>query len=128
MVRVELQIEKGTLSAEISVTYPYMLFEPIVKLSRQKEDGSKKLGPNAETAEHIRRIVPLDLKALLPVSMIPFGELMNLDKGDVLVLDNRVSDEVYVNIGKRKLLRGRPGRSRGNLAVKVTSVLTKGGS
>jgi flagellar motor switch protein FliM len=128
MVRVRLEIRKGTLTAAVSLTYPYMLFEPIVKLSKQKESAPRKGAPDAETVDRIRRIVPLTLKASLPVSMVRFGELMNLDKGDVLVLDNRVSDEVYVNVGKRRLLAGRPGKSRGNLAVKVTSVFSKGGS
>ena len=128
MVCVRFEIEKGTLAAGVTVTYPYMLFEPIIKMSRQREDTHKKSGPNARTAERIKRIVPLNLTASLPVSMIRFGELMNLDKGDVLVLDNRVSDEVYMSIGRRRLLAGRPGKSRGNLAVKVTSVFTKGGS
>jgi len=128
MVNVRFEIEKGTLTAGISITYPYMIFEPIIKMSRQTEDTSKKGGPNARTNERIRRVVPLELTATLPVSMIRFGELMNLDKGDVLVLDTRVSDDIYMNVGKRRLLAGRPGKSRGNLAVKVTSVFKKGGS
>jgi flagellar motor switch protein FliM len=128
MVCVRLEIRKGTLTAGISVTYPYMLFEPIIKLSRRKESAPKKGAPDAQTAERVRRVVPLELTASLPVSMIRFGELMNLDKGDVLVLDTRVTDEVHISVGKRKLLAGRPGKSRGNLAVKVTSVFTKGGS
>jgi flagellar motor switch protein FliM len=128
MVKVKMEITKGSLTAGISVTYPYVVFEPIVKMSRQKEDAAKKGGPNAETVDHVKHIVPLHLTATLPVSMIRFGELMNLDKGDVLILDTRVSDEVDVSVGKRRLLAGRPGKSRGNLAIKVTSVFTKGGS
>jgi flagellar motor switch protein FliM len=128
MVCVRFQIEKGTLTTGITVTYPYMMFEPIIKMSRQTEDTSRKEGPNAQTTDHIKRIVPLELTASLPVSMIRFGELMNLHEGDVLILDARVSDEVYVNVGRRRLLAGRPGKSRGNLAVKVTSVFKKGGS
>jgi flagellar motor switch protein FliM len=128
MVLVRLEIEKGTLAAAISVTYPHMMLEPIIKMSRRTEDKSKRPAPNEQSAERIKRMVPLDLTAVLPVSMIRFGELMNLDKGDVLILDSRVSDEVYVNVGRRRLLTGRPGKSRGNLAVKVTSVCKKGGS
>ena len=128
MVCVRFEIEKGTLTANVSVTYPYMMFEPIIRMSRQTEDKSQKGGPNAETVERVRRVVPLELTAMLPVSMIPFGELMNLDEGDVLILDTRVTDEVYMNVGNRRLLAGRPGKSRGNLAVKVTSVCEKGGS
>jgi flagellar motor switch protein FliM len=128
MVCVRFEVKKGTLTAAISLTYPYMLFEPIVKPSRQKESTPKRGTPDAQTVERVRCIVPLELRASLPVSMIRFGELMNLDKGDVLVLDNRVSDEVYVSVGKRRLLAGRPGKSRGNLAVKITSVFSKGGS
>ena len=128
MVSVRFEIEKGALTTGISVAYPYMMFEPIIKMSGQTEDTSKKGGPNAQTTERIRRVLPLELTAMLPVSMIRFGELMNLDRGDVLILDTRVSDDIYMNVGKRRLLAGRPGKSRGNLAVKVTSVCKKGGS
>jgi flagellar motor switch protein FliM len=128
MVCARFDIEKGELTASVSVTYPYMMFEPIIRMSGRTEDRSQAAGPNAATSERVRRVVPLELTATLPVSMIPFGELVNLDEGDVLVLDTRVSDEVYMSVGKRRLLTGRPGKSRGNLAVKVTSVLEKGGS
>jgi len=128
MVRVDLEIEKGTLTAGISIAYPYMVFEPIIKRGGQKEDDSGKGEGNAQTRELIKRIVPLELTAFLPLSMVRFGELMSLDKGDVLVLDAHVSDEVFMRVGKTPLLAGRPGKSRGNLAVKVTRVFKKGGS
>jgi flagellar motor switch protein FliM len=128
MVCVQFEIEKGELTMSISVTYPYMMLEPIIKMSRHTEEKSARGAPNAQSEERIRRVVPLELTATLPVSMIRFGELMNLDKGDVLILDTRVSDEIYMKVGDRRLLAGRPGKSRGNLAVKVTSVFNKGGS
>jgi len=105
-----------------------MVFEPIIKRGGQKEDDSGKGEGNAQTRELIKRIVPLELTAFLPLSMVRFGELMSLDKGDVLVLDAHVSDEVFMRVGKTPLLAGRPGKSRGNLAVKVTRVFKKGGS
>ncbi|MGD9141177.1 MAG: FliM/FliN family flagellar motor switch protein [bacterium] len=128
MVCVRLEIEKGELNASISVIYPYMMLEPIIKMSRRSENKADRGAPNAESEERIKRVVPLELTATLPVSMIRFGELMNLDRGDVLILDTRVSDEIYMRVGDRRLLAGRPGKSRGNLAVKVTSVIDKGGS
>jgi flagellar motor switch protein FliM len=127
MVRVRLEIQKGSLDTGVSIVYPYVMLEPLIKAGSEKDGETSQGGPNAQTVSRVRKIVPLELTVSMPVSMIRFGELMNLDKGDVLVLDNRVSDEVYVSVGKRMLLAGRPGKHRGSLAVKVTTVFRKGG-
>jgi len=127
VVWVRLAIQTAKVNAHISLGYHYLTCESVFKLAAKAPEaaGGK---PDKGNAERVMAVVPLEVSARLPVSNIRFEELMNLDAGDVLVLDSRVSDEVVVSVGQKRIFAGRPGRSRGNLAVKVTRVFREGGA
>ena len=128
VVWVQLSVDTGKVSSHVAISYPYLMFESVFKLTTKTPETSKKNKPSKRNAERMMKIVPLDVCARLPVSNVQFEELLNLEVGDVLVLDSRVSEEVIMNVGPRKVFAGRPGMSRGNLAVKVTRIFQGGGT
>ena len=125
-VVVKLQIKTSATDGTIRIAYPYTMLAPMVRVqspaappvakTRNREQIARQLGP-----------VLIPVSAALGVSMIGMRNILDIEKGDVLLLDNQVTDEVIVNIGGRKAFWGRPGSHRGNLAVKITRTIKEGG-
>lgn len=76
------------------------------------------------TAKHI--IADHLKKTELPIAVefgkanISFNDLLKLQKGDVVMMDKRVGEELRVNISNKNLFYGLPGAVNGHKAVKIT--------
>ncbi len=122
--RLKVSTEKA--SGDFVIGYPYLMFEPLIKkVVKGAEPLSKR--PDKRSLEAVMAVVSIPISARIPESRIRIAHLARIDVGDVLLLDRRVGDEVVVLAGDKEILMGRPGRSHGNMAVKVTRVLKEGG-
>jgi len=66
--------------------------------------------------------VPVDVTAKLASAALTFEELMNLQPGDVVLLDRKVDEPIEVLAGDKLALYGRPAKSGGKYAVVITEV------
>ncbi|MDI3472629.1 MAG: flagellar motor switch protein FliM [Thermotogaceae bacterium] len=64
----------------------------------------------------------IDVSAVLGRSTLTLGELLNLEVGDVIVLNKRVGEEIDVLVQNVEKFRGIPGKRRNRVAVKITKV------
>ncbi len=64
---------------------------------------------------------PMEVRAQLGKTEISIKELMELEEGDILYLDNRVDAEIPIFIQDRLKYFGRPGTVEGRLAVRITN-------
>jgi flagellar motor switch protein FliM len=125
-VVVKLHVKTSAAEGTIRIAYPYTMLVPLLRSQApatptvakayNREQVARQLGP-----------VHIPISAALGVSMIGMRNVLDIEKGDVLVLDNQVTDEVIVSIGGRKAFWGRPGSHRGKLAVKITRTIKEGG-
>ncbi len=53
-------------------------------------------------------------------SQITFNELMNLNRGDIIILSKKITDEHEIKVDNKVLFYGRPGIANNNKAIKIT--------
>ncbi|HEW91491.1 MAG TPA: flagellar motor switch protein FliM [Thermotogaceae bacterium] len=64
----------------------------------------------------------VELSAVLGKSTLKLKELLNLEIGDVIILDKRVDEEIDMLVQGMPKFQGIPGKHRGKVAVKITKV------
>ena len=66
------------------------------------------------------------MKVELGNSIITVGEMLALSRGDVIVLDKKVSQNLTVKVDDYVKFLGLPGKKNNNLAVRITDVIEEG--
>ncbi len=113
-----------------NICIPYITVEPIIlKLSSKYWFSSFE----KQTDEKLKEIVASEIeKTNVPVSVIlgktniTVKDLIDLQTGDVLLLDNNVNSELNILVGNLIKFRGKPGIKKNKIGVKITSVIKKG--
>ena len=103
------------------------MFEPAM---RKLVSGGQAVGGRQTDQERITRLIQsvrMPVVARLRPSMISVNDLSRLQVGDVLMLDNHVSEDVAVFVGDKRVFKGRPGELSGRLAIKVMKPISGGG-
>jgi len=52
--------------------------------------------------------------------------MLQLSRGDVIVLDKKVSDSLTVKVGNKTKFAGVPGKKNNSIAVRITEVVEEG--
>ena len=106
--------------------YPHHMFEQAIRaLAPVAEENSPQ--PSAVGSAGMVNNLSLPVTARLSPTLVGMKHLVDLGVGDVLLLDNRVTEDVEVLIGHKPVMHGRPGSSSGRLAVKITRFIEQGG-
>ncbi|WP_117169701.1 flagellar motor switch protein FliM [Paraliobacillus sediminis] len=133
VVVVSLNTTIGESSGMINICIPHVVLEPIIpKLSvhywmqtekpkERKPEEYENLTKNLETAE-------LDMRVLLGETSITIEELLDLQMGDVLHLDQSIDDELVMQIDQEDLYYVQPGRKKNKLAVQIMKEIKGGDS
>jgi flagellar motor switch protein FliM len=127
VVTVGLGIKTDSLEGQITLAYPYLMFEPVFRRLVKPAHIQPRHEPATDRAEAVLKQVRMPVVARLAPTRVSIRHLVRLQEGDVLMLDNHVSDDVAVMVGERNAFIGRPGELHGRLAVKVKSVVKAGG-
>jgi flagellar motor switch protein FliM len=124
---VGFRAKTSAAEGALRVAYPYTMLAPLVRTVAPVVKPAVNTREKGEVARQVGAF-PIQVSAALGASMIAIKDLLNLQKGDVLVLDNNVTDEVIVNVGARRAFLGRPGSHSGKLAVRITRAIEEGGN
>lgn len=71
--------------------------------------------------EHLHQM-PLSVTAQLASTSFIFEQVMNLQPGDILLLDKKIDESIELIIQGQTVFRGRPAKSTGNYAVVITEI------
>lgn len=128
---ITLRVKIGETEGMINLCYPHYVLEPILPNLSSKlwftSTGKKKLSETERSAlEHQVQKTRVDVKAELGNSVITVGELIALSRGDVIVLNKKVSDPLVIRVDSEIKFLGRPGKKNKNLAVRVTHAYEEG--
>lgn len=127
VIIISFQIKIGEDSYLMNLCYPsFALDEVIARLNIQYYSTLQMSKDKHQTRENISRQLAqtrLPLRATLGTTRISVSDLLHLEEGDVLVLDNSVDDDLPVYVDKRLKFRGRPGVSNEHIALKITDVI-----
>jgi len=119
---VTLQSVTGTMNIYI----PFTLLKPIANLLNPYIwiSGQKDRQPNpAEMDTALRNLseVQLPLRVLLGNALISFSDLMNLQVGEMIQLNQSTDQDLQVRVADKTRFMGRAGRKGNRLAVQITS-------
>ena len=128
VVAILFEIEMENAAGTITICLPYSTIEPImIKLrTRFQSDHMeadqtwlKRLREKLQTAK-------VEILAELGKTTIKSNELINLSVGDIIQLDNDVTDELLLKVEGIPKFKAYPGVSRGNKAIQISSFIKKG--
>jgi len=126
---VTLNISIGSVEGMMNVCIPYLVLEPILdKLSTKYWFSSTKKTITKEEMKAIRQRMldtKVPIKAELGSTNITIRELLNLQSGDVIRLDES-NNLIDLRIGSKVKFYGTPGVSNNRMAVKIVKVVKDG--
>jgi len=129
VITIEIKVEEQT--GMLNVCLPYIVMKPILEKLNSIllfSSGGKTISP--EERELIRKKIEwakVPLKVNIGGAQITVLDLINLEKGDVIQLNQGIKDPLSVFVGNFKKFKAMPGLHGGKIAVQITDVITKGG-
>lgn len=130
VITVAIDVRVGEHIGVITLCLPHLTLEPILdRLSAHNwfKNRAAEVSPAAFAAlESIVGGAQVTLLAELGRAELRVREILNLELGDVILLDEGAGDPVRVLVGNQPKFVGRPGRMRGRMAVEITGDATKG--
>lgn len=122
VIKIEVRIEFEDFNGKLFFCIPYSMIEP-VKENLYSGIQTDKVEIDQRWVAQLKEII-MDSRVELVVEVgdveMPFGDLINLDAGDIINLGKYVSAELPIKVEGITKLFGVPGYSRGNQAVKIT--------
>ncbi|KMK77225.1 flagellar motor switch protein FliM [Alkalihalobacillus pseudalcaliphilus] len=127
VVVISLSTTIAETSGMINICLPHVVLEEILpKLSLHywMQEKKKEREPNEFTyLESNVRKAPLLVQAELGRSSITVEEFLHLDKGDVIELNNLITEPLTVYVGGEAKFSAQPGKLKKQMAVQVTEKL-----
>ncbi|SCG83442.1 Flagellar motor switch protein fliM [Proteiniborus sp. DW1] len=127
---ITMNLAIGNTEGLFNVCIPHLVLEPILeKLSTKLWFSSTKRETTEMDKELLNKRIKntyVNLNAILSSTRITIGELINLQKGDVIMLEGRANDEITINVGSQLKFFGRPGINKNKVAVQITRVQKEG--
>lgn len=125
VVVVRFEIEMDYSSGLVTICIPYSSLEPI----RDKLQGGYHADKLEADMEWIGRVKE-ELKNTTTELLVELGrteltgrEIINLKKGDVVLLDQYTSDDLPIYVERNLKFKGHPGVCRGNRAIQVSEII-----
>ncbi|MBI2838007.1 MAG: flagellar motor switch protein FliM [Acidobacteria bacterium] len=122
VVVIVFDVKIGDIRGIINFCIPYLVLEPIAgKFEQEWESARKRI-----SAEERERLVDLLMQAPFDVTLDARGnqlqirDLLNLEPGDILQLENSVEQTLSVMIGGLEKFEGRPVRVRVKKGIEIS--------
>lgn len=127
LLTLNLKIDK--VEGLLNICIPYICIEPVIEKLNTKYWFSTMQKTNKEIYHEIieKQIssAQIPIKAVLGSSNITVNDFINIQKGDIIKLNQKVDAELDVLVGEIKKFRAKPGVHDGGNAIQITSVLRK---
>ncbi|MGE5552332.1 MAG: flagellar motor switch protein FliM [Betaproteobacteria bacterium] len=130
VVLVTLSVKSEDNEGFLNICLPDTLLEPVLsKLTAHYWLASTRQSVTPTTLEALRRRVErakVEVVVVLGEAPLTVGEVLDLQRGDVIALDAKVSGLLNVRIGDRVKFQARPGVVGSKLAVEIATVVKEG--
>jgi flagellar motor switch protein FliM len=115
--------EKGS---ETSIIILCSKLEPVMGKAEQTVGVFSTDDISKVIIDHMQQM-PVCITAQLASTMLTLEEIMNLEVGDVLLLDKKIDEPVELKVNDRTAFRGQPAKSAGKHAVVITELSSNTG-
>ncbi|WP_223700227.1 flagellar motor switch protein FliM [Sutcliffiella deserti] len=130
VIVISMNITIGEITGMINICIPYVVLEPVIpKLSAHywMEDKHKvRQEHEVASLEKAIKATTLTITAELGRSEISFADLLDLNIGDVLPLDQKIEQPIYVNVDNEASFLAQIGQVKKNMAVQIMSNIKEG--
>ena len=110
--------EFGT--GEMALCVPYELVRDLPQKMKDGDRAGKQTSSEVrESVKNKLSKVPVELSVELGCAQLPARRVLELRRGDALVLDNRKDQPLRVRVNNCPKMHGRPVLSHGNIAIKI---------
>lgn len=124
---VTLNIKIGRVEGLLNICIPYLSIEPVIEKLNTKYWFASMQKDNEEVyfdiIESQISSAKIPIKAVLGRTSIMVSDFVQLQKGDIIRLDSKVSDELEILVGNIDKFRAQAGVFESNNAAKVTSII-----
>ncbi|MFP4661034.1 MAG: flagellar motor switch protein FliM [Halanaerobiales bacterium] len=127
-ILITLQAKIADAEGLINICIPYIMIEPIVdKLNAQQWFANTR---QEQTARHIKALknriqkAKIEMQSELGNTMLTVTDLLYLQPGDVIRLDQKTDEKISMRIGQHVKFKGIAGAHRKHMAVKITDVIS----
>lgn len=130
VVLISFRTQFGDNEGLINLCIPFIVLEPIInKLSAHFWFAGTAKEATQESIQKIKNRIEkaaINLSAVLGKAGIEVRELLELQPGDVILLDSKVTDQIDIMVGSKRKFKGSPGVIGSKTAVQIVSVLREG--
>ncbi|WP_022760159.1 flagellar motor switch protein FliM [Butyrivibrio sp. AD3002] len=124
---VTLNIKIGDVEGLMNICLPYFTLESVMdKLNTKFWFSTMQKHDDDTYGEHLEslvRHVDVPVKAILGRCNVSVSDFVQLQRGDIIRLDNQVNSELQVYVGDIYKFTAMPGTAKDKYAVKITSVI-----
>ncbi|MCK4257448.1 MAG: flagellar motor switch protein FliM [Halanaerobiales bacterium] len=123
VILITLEAKVAKADGLINICIPYITIESIVDhLNAQFWFASIRNEPTAQNISSLKRRIgaaQLLVEAIIGTSEITVKDLMNLHKGDVIPLKEKMTDPLEIRVGKRPKFLAKPGTRNNRMAIQL---------
>jgi flagellar motor switch protein FliM len=125
VIKIEIHIEIENFVGKVHFCIPYSVIEPI----KDKLFSGIRSDTMSQDHRWIARLSEIlkgsfvNLDVQIGSTELTLGDLVTMEVGNVLTLNTSVSDELTVQVEGVPKMKGSPGVSRGNQAIKITKFI-----
>ncbi len=130
VVLISFRTQLGDSEGLMNLCIPFLVLEPIIgKLSAHFWFAGTAKEITQESIQRIKSRIEratVNVSAILGKATIKLGELLELQRGDVILLDSKARSPIEVMIGTKQKFLGRPGVVGSKAAVQIVAVVKEG--
>lgn len=125
-VVARLHIDMDERGGKIDLLLPYATLEPVRELLLQMFMGEK-FGRDPIWENHLARELwhtDMEIEAVLGGTVMTLDDVLNLSVGSQIMLKAEPGSDIELRCGEISLFKGKMGRKRGNMAVRIEQNMT----
>ncbi|MHB9093043.1 MAG: flagellar motor switch protein FliM [Eubacteriales bacterium] len=130
VVLISFRTQFGDNEGLINLCIPFIVLEPIInKLSAHFWFAGTAKEATQESIQRIKHRIEkavVNVSAVLGKATIEVKDMLELQSGDVVLLDSKVNDPIEIMVGTKQKFHARPGVIGSKTAVQIVSVLKEG--
>ncbi|MED1917398.1 flagellar motor switch protein FliM [Bacillus thuringiensis] len=130
VVVISFSTKIGDTTGMINLCLPHVVLEPIMtKLSGQYWFSKQKKTRDEEERLRVEervKVAKLPIVAEMGTATITVGDFLQLQKGDVIQLDQSIDNKLKIKVGNHIKFLGQPGTLKGRVAVQIDEVIEEG--
>jgi len=129
-IMISFEVKIQDFSSLLNLCFPYFVLEDVMpKLSAQHQiahNQKKKTHHDEGIVQHKLRMAEIPVKVNLGKTELTLRDILGLEEGDIVRLDNRLDQSLDVVVGDTVKFKAKPGIYRNHKAVQIVSEIQEG--